>query len=154
MKQVYRNIQAVVDENGELHRIDGVKVTVQTQREEAVVENGVFFKGWIEGGIEKLDDGEIGFLVKLMRYLDHRDNTIRLNGEVMTVREMAEVTGRGYARLSTMVRGLVERKVMGKHSTDIVEYNGRRSVVYSVNPYVMCKGKVINKQVRDYYRIG
>lgn len=154
MKQVYRNIRGVVDDNGVLHEVDGVKVTVQTQREDALVENGVFFKGWIESGVEKLDDGEIGFLVRIMKYLDHRDNTIRQNGEVMTVKEMSEVTGRGYARLSTMVKELVEKKVMGKHSTSDVEYNGRRSVVYSVNPYIFCKGKMINKRVRDYYRIG
>lgn len=151
MKQVYRGIQAVVDENGEIHEVDGVKVTVQTEREDAPVENGMFFKVWVESGIEGLDDAEIGFLVRIMKYVDHKDNTIRLNGEVMTVKEMAEVTGRGYARLSTMVKELVEKKVMGKHSTEIVEYKGRRSIVYSINPYVFCKGKMINKQVRDYF---
>lgn len=151
LKQVYRGVQALVDGNGELHEVDGIKVTVQTQREDAPVENGTFFKVWVESGVEGLEDAEIGFLVRIMKYVDHRDNTIRKDGEVMTVREMAEVMGREYTRFSKMVKGLLERKVMGKHSTEIVEYKGRRSVVYSINPYVACKGRMLNKQVRDYF---
>ena len=90
-------------------------------------------------------------MIKIMKYVDHRDNTIRMNSEVMTVKEMASVTGREYTRLSKLVKGLVERKVMGRHSTDIIEYAGRRKTVYSINPYIVCKGRMINKQVRDYF---
>ena len=153
MKRVYRGIKGVVDGEGKTHEVDGVKVTVQTEEDEAVVENGLFFKGWLEG-MDFLEDVEIVFLIRIMKYVDHKDNTIRNKGEVMTVKEMAEKTGKEYTRLSRMVKELVEKKVMGKNSTETVEYAGRRRVVYSVNPYVFCRGRMINKEIREYYRTG
>ena len=153
-KRVYRNIKEIVEETGVFHRAEGAKVTVETESTEKVVDSGYFCKLWLESGIETLEDAEIGFLVRIGRYLDYRDNTIRKNGEVMTVREMADVTGREYTRLSRIVKGLIEKRVMGKHSTEIVEYTGRRKTVYTINPYVMCRGRMVNKRVRSYYTIG
>ena len=151
MRRVYRNIKEIVEDTGEFHRPSGAKVTVETESVEGVVNNGYFCKMWLNSGIERLEDSEISFLVKISQYLDYRDNTIRREDEVMTVKEMAEVTGREYTRLSKMVKVMCERKIMGKHSTKIVEYLGRRTVVYSVNPYVICRGRMINKRVRTYY---
>lgn len=154
MKRVYRDVAEIVENSGEIHRPSGAKVTIETESTEGVVDNGYFCKLWLNSGIETLEDSEISFLVKISQYLDYRDNTIRREGEVMTVKEMAEVTGREYTRLSKMVKGMCERKIMGKHSTEMVEYLGRRSVVYSVNPYVICRGRMINKRVRTYYNNG
>ena len=67
MKQIYRNIQAIVDDNGEIHEVEGTKVTVQGGREDILVENGVFCKVWMCGEIEKLEDSEISFLIKIMK---------------------------------------------------------------------------------------
>lgn len=119
------------------------------------VSNGKYFcKIWSASGIEKLGGMEIIFLIRIMVYVDASDNTIRLNGEVMTVKEMAEVTGIGYSRLSEAIKWMVERKVMGKHSTEVVKYVGRRKSVYSVNPYIICKSKMVNRRICDYYTSG
>lgn len=116
------------------------------------VSNGKFFwKIWSGSGIERLENMEIVFLIRIMPYVEVKDNTIRRDGEVMTVKEMSEVTGVGYSRLSETVKGMVEKKVMGKHSTEIVEYVGRRGSVYSVNPYIICKGKMVSKRICEYY---
>ena len=130
-------------------RICKVREVVSTTKE---VSNGtLFWKIWAGSGIERLENMEIVFLIRIMTYVDARDNTIRRNGEAMNVKEMGEVTGIGYSRLSETVKSMVEKKVMGKHSTGIVEYIGRRSVIYSVNPYIICKGKMVNKKVCEYY---
>lgn len=134
--------------NGRMYRVSEVTSTAKE------VSNGYFWRVWSGSGIEKLENMEIVFLVRIMGYVEVKDNTIRKNGEAMTVKEMSEVTGVGYSRLSETVKGLVEKRVMGKHSTDIVEYIGRRSVIYSVNPYIVCKGKMVNKKICEYYIPG
>lgn len=148
---VHRGIVEAVDKNGEIFRPKNGKLTEEEESGKKQISNGLFYKVWQESGLERLDDAEIGFLVRIMKYVDYRDNTIRLGEEVMTVKEMAEVTGREYTRLSKLVKGLVERKVMGKHSTEIVEYVGRRGTVYTVNPYIMCKGRMLNEKIKSYY---
>lgn len=154
MKRIIRDVIEIVDGNGEIHRPENARVTVETESETGQVSNGLFCKVWMESGIERLEDVEIGFLVRIMKYVDHRDNTIRKNGEVMTVKEMAGELGKEYTRLSRMVSSLVEKRVMGKHSTEIVEYVGRRKTVYSINPYIMCRGKMVNKRIKEFYNIG
>lgn len=149
-----RGIVEATDKNGEIHKFENGKITEQKKRDTGQVSNGHFFKGWLDSGIETLEDGEISFLIRIMRYVDYTDNTIRLNGEVMTVKEMSVALGKEYTRLSRMVNGLVEKKVMGKHSTEIVQYAGRRKTVYSVNPYILCRGRMLNLKVRDYYGNG
>ena len=143
----------MVDKYGEAHPVDdGTKVTMATESTLMEVSGGLFNKMWADSGIEKLEDAEIGFLVKIIRYVRATDNTIRLKDEVMTVKEMAKVTGKEYTRLSRLVSELIEKKVMGKHSTEIVEYSGRRKTVYTVNPYILCKSKMVNKRVVEYYK--
>lgn len=146
-----RGIVEATDENGVIYRPNNGVLTEDVNSGKKQISNGLFYKVWQGSGIEKLEDTEIGFLVRIMKYVDHRDNTIRFREEVMTVKEMAEATGREYTRLSKMVKGLLERKVMGKHSTEIVEYVGRRKAVYTVNPYIMCKGRMLNEKVKEYY---
>lgn len=127
----------------------------ETERGEKEVSNGKYFwKIWAISGIERLGNMEIVFLVRIMAYVEAKDNTIRMDGEAMTVKEMSEVTGIGYSRLSETVNGMVGKKVMGKHSTGIVEYVGRRKSIYSVNPYIICKGKMVNKRICEYYTGG
>lgn len=151
---IYRGIVEATDKNGEIHTFKNGRLTEEKDSTTSQVSNGLFFKGWMDSGIERLGDNEIAFLIRIMKYVDHRDNTIRQKGEVMTVKEMAVALGKEYTRLSRMVNGLVEKKVMGKHSTEIVEYVGRRKTVYSVNPYILCKGKMLNKQIKEFYIIG
>ena len=140
------NVETGEKYEGSLYRVS------ESEKKEREVSNGKYFwKIWSVSGIEKLGNMEIVFLVRIMVYVDEKDNTIRKNGEAMTVKEMSEVTGLGYSRLSEAVKGMIEKKVMGRHSTEIVEYVGRRSVIYSVNPYIMCKGKMVNRKICDYY---
>lgn len=155
MKRVHRDIVGLTDIYGEIHAVEeGTEIAEYRKSDVGEVSNGLFFKGWLSSGVERLDDTEIGFLVRIMRYLEHSDNTIRMDNEVMSVKEMAAVTGREYTRLSRLVNCLVEKRVMGRHSTEMVKYTGRRKTVYTVNPYIFCKGKMINKRVIEYYKPG
>jgi hypothetical protein len=153
MGRVYRNVDVIDRETGAKLNEERDRVTVDGDSKSKKVTNGLFSKVWVTGGLDKLGNMEIAFLIRIMKYVDHRDNTIRNDGEAMTVKEMSEVTGIGYARLSEAVKGMVEMKVMGKHSTGIVDYIGRRSVIYSVNPCVICKGTMIDKRICSYYGI-
>lgn len=155
MKHIIHKVVEITDAYGVIHPVDlESKVSVDTGSMESEVSNGYFCKLWTDSGVDGLEDVEIAFLVRISKYIDHRDNTIRMKDEVMTVKEMAEVVGREYTRLSKMVKGLCEKRVMGKHSTEIIEYSGRRGTVYTVNPYVICRGRMINKRVKSYYSIG
>lgn len=152
MKQILRDVVEIIDGSGEIHRPEKAKVTIETEQGSKAVDNGLFVKIWQNSEIEKLGSMEIVFLVRIAKYLDHRDNTIRLNGEAMTVKEMSEVAEIGYARLTETIKGMIEKKVMGKHSTEETEYRGRRKVIYSVNPNVICKGRMIDKRIIEYYK--
>ena len=153
MGRVYRNVDVIDRDTGAKLNEERDRVTVDGDSKSKRVSNGLFSKVWVTGGLDRLGNMEIAFLIRIMKYVDHKDNTIRIDGEAMTVKEMADVTGMSYSRLAGSVRGMVEMKVMGKHSTDEVEYIGRRSVIYSVNPCVICKGTMIDKRICAYYGI-
>lgn len=151
-KQTIEGIAAVVDNYGELHKLEeSERVRIERERKDKVVDRGRFGKVWIGSGIEELGSMETVFLVRIMGYIRYDDNSIRDGEEVMSVKEMSEATGIGYARLSEAIRGMVKDRVMGKHDTAMVEYRGRRKVVYTVNPYIVCRGRMINKRVCEYY---
>ena len=151
-KRILKGVAAVIDIYGEIHKVnEEAEVAIGKERGEKVVSNGLFGKVWIGSGIEKLGSMEIVFLVRIMGYIRYEDNTIRDGEEVMSVKEMAAATGLGYARLSEAIKGMCRDRVMGKHDTREIEYRGRRKVVYSVNPYVVCRGRVVNRKICDYF---
>ena len=139
----------MIDANGELHETEQKKITIG-EEDNRTVNGGKFCKLWI-GSMENLGFTETTFLVRIARYVCCEDNTIRRDGEVMTIKEMADVTKLGYSRLVGVVNGLIEQKIMGKHDTSIVKYSGRRKYVYSVNPFVYCKLNAIDKNIVQYY---
>ena len=154
MKRVRKDIVATIDVYGEIEEVgERAKLTIEERERKDVVpvKEGKFTKVWdvdIElGWIETV------FLVRIRKWVWYEDNTIREKGEPMTVKEMAGVTGVGYARLSEGIKGMIKRGIMGVHDAGIIEgYRGRRKRVYSVNPMIMCRGAVVRKEIVDYYR--
>lgn len=154
MKRVRKDIVATIDVYGEIESVNQTQKLIieEKGREEVVpVKGGKFTKvydvdielGWIE----------TVFLVRIRKRVWYEDNTIREKGEPMTIKEMAVVTGVGYARLSEGIKGMIKRGIMGVHDAGIVEgYKGRRKRVYSINPMIMSRGSVVRKEIVDYYR--
>lgn len=148
----YRKIKAYIDEDGEMHLTNG-KVRVEEEGDREAVTEGLFFKGWIGRGLEDLSEKEIGLLVKVMKYVSYEDNLIVDKGEPLTKAEIAKLTGIGYERTVGIIKGLISKGIMYRHEIKVMEgYKGRRTGVYSINPYIMCRGKMIKKEICRCYR--
>lgn len=156
MKRIYRNVDVVDRETGDVLNERGERVEVGEKEEaEGAVRNGLFCKVWKEGAeeISELEDMEIVFLGRIMRYVWYEDNTIRQGNEPMNVKEMAEATKISYARLSERIKDLIKRRVVGKHDSSVMKgYKGRRGIVYTINPYIYCKGVMIPKEIKRYFK--
>lgn len=148
----YKKIKAYIDEDGEMYLSNG-KVKIEEEGDREAVTEGLFFKGWIGRGLEDLSEKEIGLLVKVMKYVRYEDNLIVDKGEPLTKTEISKLTGVGYERVVDVIKGLISKGVMYQHEIDMMEgYKGRRKSVYSINPYIMCRGKMIKKDICRFYR--
>lgn len=105
----------------------------------------------------RLTPSELSFLILILEYVSYNDCVIReggrANGEVMGLQEMAEATEMEYTRVTRIVGQLERKGVMGHHVTGSIlrGYEGKARKVYTVNPYIVCKGKYVNGVVVEFY---
>lgn len=156
MRRRYRNVDIVDRDTGEVVN-EGREMPVEEveENEREAVRDGKFGKIWEAGMEEELEEKEIVIVWRLMKYVYYDDNTIRKEGEAMNVKEMAEVTGVSYARLSEWIDKLIKRRIIGIFSSKVMKgYKGRRKLVYVINPHIFCKAVMIPKEIMRYFSGG
>lgn len=155
----------LVDKYGEIYEVgEGSKVVIETKVEDkkpVIFKKGVEFVKVFKGVMRKLGKeltaSELSFLVMILEYVSYEDCVVRKgghgNGEVMSLAEIAEAVGIEYTRASRIVSSLERKGVMGHHVTGSIlsGYKGVRNKVYTVNPYICCKGSTVNRAVYEFY---
>lgn len=104
----------------------------------------------------ELSATEVKMVVGLMPYVSYEDCCIREDGygEVMDIAGIAEALGEDKKKVYRVVASLEKKGVMGHHVTGSIlkGYKGQLRKVYTVNPFIYCRGKQINRVVYEYYR--
>lgn len=99
----------------------------------------------------ELSYSQIAFLVFLCDYICYDDCAIRMNGKkngrLLTMNELAELSGINIEALRKTIYALRDKKVIGIHPYE----DDKTRRWYSVNPHIMCKGSVIAKYISDYF---
>lgn len=128
-------------------------------REDTVALKGVTFtKLSIVGArkmLEVLTPTEITMVIGLAPYVSYVDCCIRAGGrgEVMSAQDIAKALEMDDAKVYRLIKSLEEKGVMGHHATGSIlnGYEGKVRKVYTVNPYIYCRGKKVNRAVYDFY---
>lgn len=136
-----------------------IKDAYRKKREDAVPLKGVVFtKLSISGAkrmVEVLTPTEIAMVIGLAPYVSYTDCCIRVGGrgEVMSAQDIAKALEMDDAKVYRLIKSLEEKGVMGHHVTGSIlkGYEGKVKKVYTVNPYIYCRGEKVNKVVYDFY---
>ena len=145
-------------ETGE--KIDGDMYRKKPSNKPASVElkGMIFMKLSIEGArkmLERLTPTEITMAIGLIPYVSYFDCCIRVGGkgEVMSAQDIAKELGMDDAKVYRLIKSLEEKGVMGHHATGSIlsGYEGKIRKVYTVNPFIYCRGKKVNRSVYDFY---
>lgn len=105
--------------------------------------------------LEILTPTEITMVIGLVPYVSYTDCCLRRNGsgEVMNAQDIAKALEMDDAKVYRLIKSLEEKGVMGHHATGSIlkGYEGRVRKVYTVNPFIYCRGEKVNKTVYDFY---
>lgn len=122
------------------------------------IKEDAFMKLSISGAqrmVEVLTPTEITMVIGLVPYVSYEDCCLRENGrgEVMSAQDIARALEMDDAKVYRLIKSLEEKGVMGHHITGSIldGYKGRVRKVYTVNPFIYCRGKRVNRAVYDFY---
>lgn len=139
---------------------EGERYYKETKSEESPAKIGRDFMKLFISSAEKmykeLTPAEIVMVMRLAQFVSYTDCVLRKNGrgEVMGVTDVAEVLELDKSYVYRIFGSLEKKGVIGHHVTGSIlkEYSGRARKVYTVNPFIYCKGEYVNRAVYDYYR--
>ncbi len=144
-------------ETGE--RIEEVLYRREVEGTPVEMKEGKFMKLSIRGAqkmIKELTPTEIAMVIGLAQFVSYEDCCIREGGrgEVMSAQDIAKAMDMDDAKVYRLIKSLEEKGVMGHHVTGSIlkGYEGKMKKVYTVNPFIYCKGKRVNRAVYDFYR--
>ena len=100
---------------------------------------------------QALTNGESWLLVKIRFLVSYTDGALRVgghrNGTILTLKELAEVTGEKYKNLYKLLSGLKKKNIC----SEFIQ-NETRDKVIAVNPAVILKGKDILKETINHFK--
>ena len=164
-RTVFNGDSVVVDSYGEIHEPpDKSRIVIETYEEEDTVlfkkEDGFVkvFDDIIPKLLEELTPSELKVVIALMPYVSYTDCVIRTskhgNSDIMSMKQIAEAVHMEYANATRVMSSLAKKGVVGLHSTGSIlkNYKGKKNKVYTVNPYIYCRGIRVNRAVYDFYQ--
>lgn len=164
-KTVFYGNALVVDSYGEIHESsDNESVVIESaerDNKERFQKGDDFMKMFlntIPKLTKELTPTELSFLLALTPHVSYVDCVIRngkeCRGNISNEKEIAEMIGMEHGKVRRLVSSLIKKGVIGKHETGSIlpEYYGRRTICYTVNPYIFFKGTMINRTVLEAYR--
>ena len=161
-REVVESRELMDVETGEIIYVgDGEKLVKERQvasEKPAIMKRMGFMKIFLDAAgkiARELSATEIKMIVGLMPYVSYEDCCIRWDGygEVMDVEDIAEALGEDKKKVYRVIASLEKKGVMGHHVTGSIlkGYKGKLRKVYTVNPFVCCRGTKINRAVYEYY---
>lgn len=72
----------------------------------------------------------------------------------MGVKDIAKELGMEEGKVYRLISSLERKGVMGHHVTGSIlkGYEGKMKKVYTVNPFIYCRGVRVNREIYDFYR--
>ncbi len=96
--------------------------------------------------IPELDKNEKAVLMTLLPRVQYATCLLAYeNGRCITSGDMAELTGLSKHVAETALKGLVSKDILCKARNS-------REVQWYMNPYIACKGRVVNKTLKTMFR--
>jgi len=123
--------------------VDYLRDTVLINKDEPFVKiyTAVLFK--LSHSLSGTESLFVSYLLQYIRYtsglLEYR------NGNTLTRQHMAEETGLNIKTIDRLLKGLVDKQVLGKHKTG-------QDISFTVNPFIFMKGKRISETLYKLYK--
>lgn len=108
-----------------------------------------FFKGnirEIQLTMEDLDVYEKAFLYSIVPFVGYEDCCLKYsNGTELDMNAMVRISGISKRKMQDVIKGLIDKDIL---------YRGKNSKTYQyfVNPWLFCKGNVINKVLKSMFK--
>mgnify|MGYP006874531539 FL=1 len=92
-----------------------------------------------------LTGAEMLFVISMLEFISYETGILQhCNGRALTRKAMAEITGNNVKTVDRLTASLVKKEVIGKHKTG-------RTICFTVNPYLFCKGKMVSRTLMKLY---
>ena len=96
--------------------------------------------------MEDLDVYEKAFLYSIVPFVGYEDCCLKYsNGTELDMNAMVRISGISKRKMQDVVKGLIDKDIL---------YRGKNSKTYQyfVNPWLFCKGNVINKVLKSMFK--
>lgn len=104
----------------------------------------------------ELTPTEITMVMGLVRFVSYTDCCLRIDGrgELMDANDISRELGLDKRKTYRLLASLEKKGVIGYHITGsiLTRYKGKLRKVYTVNPFIYCRGRKVNASVYEYYR--
>jgi hypothetical protein len=98
--------------------------------------------------VEKLTNGEIAFVIKILPYISYNDGILRdEEKKIININDLAERMEMTYEGVRKVVASLISKGVLGEHRTGSIDNPKIINKCLTVNPYIFLKGKQMNKTI-------
>ena len=92
-----------------------------------------------------LTGAEMLFIISMLEFISYETGILQhCNGRVLTRKTISGITGSDVKTVDRLTASLVKKEVLGKHKTG-------RTICFTVNPYLFCKGKMVSKTLMKLY---
>lgn len=122
------------------------------------IKGGAFMKAYdasLRKMYKELTPTEIAMVLGLAPYVSYTDCCLRhKTGELMDANDIATELGIEKRKAYRLLSSLEKKGVIGYHVTGSIlkGYEGKLRKVYTVNPFIFCRGVQVNRSVYEYYR--
>lgn len=143
----------------------GEKIEETTYRRKEVdndapvkIKGGAFMKAYdasLRKMYKELTPTETTMVLGLAPYVSYADCCLRhKSGELMDANDIATELEIEKRKAYRLLSSLEKKGVIGYHVTGSIlkGYEGKLRKVYTVNPFIFCRGVQVNRSVYEYYR--
>ena len=97
--------------------------------------------------LKQLSNTELSFLLSLSPYISYGTCALVRDDNVLNLRDISEITGLNYSFTRRLMASLISKGIIGKFITGSLVADNKLLHAYIVNPYVMSKGRAVDKTV-------
>ena len=109
------------------------------------------YDGVLEELTKRLSKAELTFMFKIVRLVSYNDCILReggsKNGRFLDISDIAEATGENYKNCCKLIKGLINKGVIGKHKTGCIENPKIELKCYTFNPYIINRGARLDRTI-------
>lgn len=97
---------------------------------------------------DKLTNGEIAFVIKLLPYISYKDGILRdEDKKILSITDLSKKMDLTHEGVRKVVTSLISKGVLGEHKTGSIDNSKILNKCITVNPFIFMKGRQMNRTI-------